>query len=66
MPGAVSAPGIAGGIQDSLAGLPPLEPYGGPLGLVLVVVTISCLTLIVDELVPQKLAVGFPEKRAGC
>ncbi len=60
--GAVSGATIAARVQAFLAGFPTLEPYSGPLGLVLVVVPITYLTLIVGELVPKKLAVSYPEK----
>ncbi|GAB6057348.1 hemolysin family protein [Desulfonatronum parangueonense] len=63
--GAVSGTTIAARVQNFLAGFPALEPYSGPLGLVLVVVPITYLTLILGELVPKKLAVSYPEKMSG-
>ncbi|TVQ96730.1 MAG: HlyC/CorC family transporter [Desulfovibrionales bacterium] len=63
--GAVSGTTIASRVQDFLAGFPTLGPYSGPLGLLLVVVPITYLTLIVGELVPKKLAVSYPEKMSG-
>ncbi|WP_045219156.1 hemolysin family protein [Desulfonatronum thioautotrophicum] len=63
--GAVSGTTIAARVQDFLAGFPILESYSGPLGLLLVVVPITYLTLIVGELVPKKLAVSYPEKMSG-
>lgn len=63
--GAVSGATIARRVQDFLAGFPILEPYSGPLGLVLVVVPITYLTLILGELVPKKLAVTYPEQMSG-
>ena len=60
--GAVSGATIASRVQGFLAEIPTLEPYSGPLGLLLVVVPITYLTLILGELVPKKLAVSYPEK----
>lgn len=60
--GAVTGATIAGRVQDFLAGFPILQPYSAPLGLLLVVVPITYLTLIFGELVPKKLAVTYPER----
>jgi putative hemolysin len=60
--GAVGGATIAGRLQERLASIPALEPYSGPLSLVLVVIPIAYLSIIVGELVPKKLAVGYPEK----
>ncbi len=60
--GAISGATVANRLQEYLAGIPALEPYSGPLGLGLVVIPITYLTLIVGELVPKKLAVSHPEK----
>jgi len=60
--GAISGATIASRLQEYLAGFPALEPYSGPLGLGLVVIPITYLTLILGELVPKKLAVSHPEK----
>ena len=63
--GAVSGATIANRAQAFLAGYPFLEPYSTALGLILVVVPITYLTLILGELVPKKLAVTYPEKMSG-
>ncbi len=63
--GAVSGATLAGRLQNFLAQYPGLEPYSAPLGLLLVVVPITYLTLILGELVPKKLAVSYPEKMSG-
>ncbi len=63
--GAVSGATLAGRVQNFLAQSPSLEPYSAPLGLLLVVVPITYLTLILGELVPKKLAVSYPEKMSG-
>ncbi len=63
--GAVSGATIANRAQAFLAGYPMLEPYSAVLGLILVVVPITYLTLILGELVPKKLAVTYPEKMSG-
>ncbi len=63
--GAISGATLAGRIGDRLALFPSLEPYSGPLGLALVVLPITFLTLILGELVPKRLAVGHPEKMSG-
>lgn len=60
--GAVSGATIAGRVQEYLAGFPMLAPYSASLGLLLVVVPITYLTLIFGELVPKKLAVSYPER----
>jgi putative hemolysin len=60
--GAFSGATIAARVQEFLAGFPVLAPYSTALGLGLVVIPISYLSLIVGELVPKKLAVGYPER----
>ncbi len=60
--GAFSGATIAARAQEFLADVPALAPYSTALGLGLVVIPITYLSLIVGELVPKKLAVGYPEK----
>jgi putative hemolysin len=45
----------------ALARVPPLAPYANALGIGLVVLAITYLSLVVGELVPKQLALGDPE-----
>ncbi len=58
--GVVSGATIAARFQEYLAEIAFLEPYSVSLGLGLVVILIAYLMLILGELVPKKLAVGYP------
>lgn len=60
--GAISGATLAARAQTFLSDITFLAPYSGPLGLALVVIPITYLTLILGELVPKKLAVSYPEK----
>ncbi|NCC26348.1 MAG: HlyC/CorC family transporter [Deltaproteobacteria bacterium] len=63
--GAFSGATMAGRLQAYLLDLGLPEAYARPLGLGLMVVPVTYLTLIVGELVPKKLAVSYPERMAG-
>lgn len=63
--GAFSGATIAQRFQAQLAGVPALEPFSGLLGLALVVLPVTFLTLILGELVPKQLAVSHPERMSG-
>lgn len=60
--GAVSGTTLANRLQEQLAGIDALQAYSAPLGMGIVLVCITFLTLILGELVPKKLAVGYPER----
>ncbi len=60
--GAFGGATIAEHISEWLSRLPGLAPYGDALGVVIVVVTITYLTLILGELVPKRLGLNEPEK----
>lgn len=62
--GAFGGATIAGALGDWLDGIEPLAPYSSALGLGLVVLTITYLTLIIGELVPKRLALQNPERVA--
>ena len=52
---------MAGGLAASFAAFPALAPYAGALGITLVVLVITYLTLIFGELVPKRIALNNPE-----
>ncbi|MBI5930014.1 MAG: HlyC/CorC family transporter [Chloroflexi bacterium] len=58
--GATVAEEVAHGLDE----IDALAPYSNGIGLVLVVVTITFLSLILGELVPKRLALNSPEKIA--
>ncbi len=62
--GAFGGATIAEFLAEHLARIPLLAPYGKTIGVVLVVVCITYLSLIVGELVPKRLALNNPEKIA--
>lgn len=55
--GATLAEAIAGGLRE----VPGLAPYAQTVGLLVVVVAITYLSLVVGELVPKRLALSNPE-----
>lgn len=60
--GAVSGTTLANRLQEQLAVIDALQPYSAPLGMGIVLVCITFLTLVLGELVPKKLAVVYPER----
>ena len=62
--GAFGGATLAKTLGASIARLPPLAPYGEAIGLGIVVVAISYLSLVVGELLPKRLALGNPERIA--
>lgn len=63
--GAFGGATLAEGIAGSLEGIPALAPYSEAIGVTLVVVVITYLSLIIGELVPKRLALNNPEAVAG-
>lgn len=55
---------FSGPVSDLLSGVPALDRYSEPIGVVLVVIGITYLSLIVGELVPKRLALQNPERVA--
>ncbi len=51
-------------LQRPLEKLPYIQPYAGPLGVILTVIVITYLTLVFGELVPKQLALRHPERLA--
>jgi putative hemolysin len=62
--GAVGGPAFSEPLAELLKRWPLLGPYANTLGLVIVVIIITVLTLLVSELVPKRLALHDPEKIA--
>jgi putative hemolysin len=62
--GAFGGATIAREVAGILNNIPWLEAYSHPLSLALVVLVITCLSLIVGELVPKRLALNNPERLA--
>lgn len=62
--GAFGGATLAGVIAEHLRAVPPLTPYATALGLGVVVLAITYLTLIFGELVPKRLALSGPERIA--
>ena len=62
--GAFGGATIAASIARSLEPIPPLSAYAEAIGLAVVVAAITCLSLIVGELVPKRLALHAPERVA--
>jgi putative hemolysin len=62
--GAFGGATIAGQIASALKGVPALAPYGEAVGIVVVVLVITYLSLIFGELVPKRLALNRPERIA--
>jgi putative hemolysin len=59
--GAIGERAVAADLAAALARVPALAPYSDPLGLALVVIAITYLSLVVGELVPKRLALYHPE-----
>lgn len=59
--GAIGATTLGIRLGDMLAGIPFLAPYSQALGMGLIVVMISYLSLIIGELVPKRIALSNPE-----
>lgn len=64
MAGAFGGATIAENIAASLSALPILAPYSDLIGVSVVVVAITYLSLIIGELVPKRLALNNPERIA--
>ncbi len=62
--GAFGGARIASKLAGPLAQIPGLAPYSSILGLGIVVVAITYLTLIIGELVPKRIALNHPERIA--
>lgn len=62
--GAVGGVGISNSLAVWFSGFPILAPYASTLGIGIVVVSITFLTLILGELVPKRLALHSPERIA--
>lgn len=62
--GAFGGATIAEQIGVRINTLPSLAPYGEAIGLIIVVLTITYLSLIIGELVPKRLALSHPERIA--
>lgn len=59
--GAFGGATIAESLASQIALVPALEPYAGTIGLVVVVLFTTYLSLVVGELVPKRLALRDPE-----
>lgn len=59
--GAFGGATVAEKIAEALKDVPPLAPYGNAIGIGVVVVVITYLSLIIGELVPKRLALSNPE-----
>lgn len=59
--GAFGGATIAEQIGKALQPFAPLAPYGAGIGLTIVVVTITLLSLVIGELVPKRIGLGNPE-----
>lgn len=59
--GAFGGATIAEEIAAALQAVPPLAPYGKAIGIAVVVIAITYLSLIIGELVPKRLALANPE-----
>lgn len=53
---------IAHGLSTRLAGVPGVGAWAAPAALVLVIVGISCLEIVVGELVPKSIALRYAER----
>jgi putative hemolysin len=59
--GAISGATLARRVDAWLDLFPAIAPYSKPLGFVLAVVSVTCLSLIVGELAPKQIALKNPE-----
>jgi putative hemolysin len=55
---------LSGPVSDLLSDVPALDRYSEPLGVALVVIAITYLSLIIGELAPKRLALQNPERVA--
>ena len=62
--GAFGGATLATQIDERLERIPPLVPYSEILGVGIVVIGITYLTLVIGELVPKRLALNAPERIA--
>jgi putative hemolysin len=62
--GTLSGATIATGLEGFFAGTTVLAPYSRVLGIALVVIPVTYLTLILGELVPKRMAIAHPERWA--
>jgi putative hemolysin len=62
--GAFGGATIAEKLADALQQVPPLAPYGEAIGVAVVVLTITYLTLVIGELVPKRLGLNNAEQVA--
>lgn len=62
--GAFGGASIAEKIADGLEMVPGLAPYGEAIGLVVVVLGITFLSLVIGELLPKRIALNSPERVA--
>ncbi|MGC9335111.1 MAG: hemolysin family protein, partial [Anaerolineae bacterium] len=60
--GAFGGATIAEELADALERFPRLAPYGEAIGVAVVVVAITYLSLVLGELVPKRLGLGHPER----
>ncbi|HEX7707834.1 MAG TPA: hemolysin family protein [Thermoanaerobaculia bacterium] len=60
--GAFGGVTIAGTITDRISANPTLAPYAGAIGMAIVVIGITYLSLILGELVPKRIALNHPER----
>lgn len=62
--GALGEAAMAQALTQYIAGMPLLEPYSRAIGLTMVVLGITFLSVIIGELVPKRLALRNPERIA--
>jgi putative hemolysin len=62
--GAFGGATIAEQLGAKISAVPSLAPYGEAIGLIVVVLSITYLSLIIGELVPKRLALNNPERVA--
>ena len=62
--GAFGGATLASALTTAIEGIAPLEPYADAIGLGLVVVGITYLSLVIGELVPKRIALRNPERVA--
>jgi putative hemolysin len=62
--GALGGATIAEQLGEQISRVPALAPYGEAIGVALVVVAITYLSLIIGELVPKRFALTHPERIA--
>lgn len=59
--GAIGERAFAIRLEEVIAGVPALAPYGDSIALGLVVIVITYVSLVLGELVPKRLALTYPE-----